>query len=826
MAASFHLRYIPPRDDSAPSHSKTLASPAAFEKRKRKHDPAYDAPIPPSIPSKKARKHERDENPEASGADPQSHLAAARRQDTYSHSYSKAESNISPAAEGQEHVQINSLMGGQENKDLKQGNHRASTPYSAPKVSTDLSHRSELSGKLDRKDDDVWTKIAPEKHAGVLSKFEKSTLKSTSAAPKKSQSNMIGDRGTENITPHGLEPLPQPASSPLDIESPTYSTLPAWLTQPFAAATLSERNFSNLGVNKTLVSVLERRGYTEAFPIQAAVLELLGTGKHRHSGDLCISATTGSGKTLAYALPLVAGIEHSSYPRLRGLVVVPTRELVWQAREACELCATGTGLRIGTAVGTASLNEEQASLIKHEQFYSPRTDQIKNIQQMSADAWTSFNIQEYISEAENSPSAFPNHVAIPSPSVDILICTPGRLVQHIKSTKGFTLGHLEWLVIDEADRLLNESFQEWVEVVIPALDRNRIDVNAKSGGVLQELGWKTCKPRLQKIILSATMTRDISKLQALRLRNPKLVVSDDPRISNVAKITSEAHGDIIKKDDHKFSLPSTLREMFVPVGDAAEKPLYLLTLLLSHFKLGGANSASLPRSRSHSITSDSNSTSSASKALEDSLLDASSTASHNPSDTDSSEQSAADVHNFKPMAASASVSSVLIFARSSESASRLARLLSLMHPPFANRIGTLTKSNKSSTSRKTLSAFRNGKLSIVIATDRASRGLDLPSLTHVVSYDIPTSLTSYIHRVGRTARAGRSGSAWTLVAHSEGRWFANEVVKCGKYGVSRVGTVERVIVKLDEKNSHLKKKYSDALGLLQIEVKGTQAKHR
>src|SRR5204862_7291910 len=128
-----------------------------------------------------------------------------------------------------------------------------------------------------------------------------------------------------------------------------------------------------------------------------------------------------------------------------------------------------------------------------------------------------------------------------------------------------------------------------------------------------------------------------------------------------------------------------------------------------------------------------------------------------------------------------------------------------------SRLGTLTKSNKSSTSRKTLSAYRRGKLSIIIATDRASRGLDLPALSHVVNYDVPTSLTTYVHRVGRTARAGRTGSAVTLVAHREGRWFANGIARDAEARISRHGKVERLNIKVDKRGNGWREIYSHAL---------------
>ncbi|KAL2366907.1 hypothetical protein RJZ56_000239 [Blastomyces dermatitidis] len=842
MAAPFYSRYIPPRNDLLPKPPEDLLSPAGSEKRKRKSAPVDDASVPAFTPAKKARKRERNEKPEVSVALSHSQKGTFKRGDSDSNSYSKAESDISPLAPLERvpvQIKDNPPEGREQKKGSRKDSHEISGSHSTVEGSTDSVSVPRQRGDIiqgtdpsDRKgfkkrklyrEGDASTITVPVKHAGILSKFEKSRLTAASVATKRDTSNIVESLGSEGITPHGLEPLPQPAPAPAHIESPPYSTLPSWLSQPFAATTLLQRNFANLGLNKNLISILQKRGYTTAFPIQAAVLELLGNGEHQHSGDLCISAATGSGKTLAYALPLVAGIEQLPLARLRGLVVVPTRELVKQARDACELCATRTGLRIGTAVGTASLKEEQALLIKHDQLYSPSNRRIGNGHQMIAESWASFNFQEYITEVERSHSAFPDHVTTPSPNIDILICTPGRLVDHIRSTKGFSLEHLEWLVIDEADRLLNESFQEWVEVVIPALERVRVDVAGKSGRILPDLGWQICKPRLRKIILSATMTRDIAKLNSLRLQNPKLVVSTTPGINDAAPLPSEGNGDITHKDDHAFSLPSTLREVFVPVGDAADKPLYLLTLLLSHFKSDDGHVTNLRRQRSHSITSDSSSTDSSSSLSGNSSSGESSAVSYSSSGTGFSDESLVHGDNYKPIVASPP--SVLVFTKSSESASRLARLLVLMHPPFANRIGTLAKSSKSSTSRKTISAYRNGKLSIVIATDRASRGLDLPSLTHVVSYDIPTSLTSYIHRVGRTARAGRSGSAWTLVAHREGRWFANEIVKCPESTVARTGNVEKITIKLDE-GVDLKTKYSDALRLLQAEVEEDLTKYK
>lgn len=99
---------------------------------------------------------------------------------------------------------------------------------------------------------------------------------------------------------------------------------------------------------------------------------------------------------------------------------------------------------------------------------------------------------------------------------------------------------------------------------------------------------------------------------------------------------------------------------------------------------------------------------------------------------------------------------------------------------------------------------------MVVATDRASRGLDLAALGHVVNYDVPSSLTTYVHRVGRTARAGNAGCAWTLVAHREGRWFSNEIAREGHDSITRPEKVRKANVKLPE-GTGLKAIYEDAL---------------
>ncbi|CAL5867067.1 uncharacterized protein PFLUO_LOCUS1279 [Penicillium psychrofluorescens] len=669
-------------------------------------------------------------------------------------------------------------------------------------------------------DDDGEPQPTKNKHSGIMSKFERTKTVASAKAKKKPRAPEPEEEVTvEPVVAQGLEPLPQPENPPEIEETPTYSSLPAWLANPLRTSAAARSKFADLGIKPDLLRILEEHNYEEAFAVQSAVIPLLLQGEENHPGDLCISAATGSGKTLSYVLPMVTALPARPAPRLRGLIVVPTRELVKQARETCELCGAGSRLRIASAVGNVAIKDEQKLLMRMEQVYNPAMVEQRQ-RGLQGNEWMDFSILDCIDEAMNSSSTLPGHIRSPETNVDILICTPGRLVDHIRYTKGFTLKHLEWLVIDEADRLLNESFQEWVGVVMDSLnERYAPDAWGPAGKFFAQMGLPIETKAPQKVVLSATMTRDISKLNSLHLENPKMViigtekavVDEDPSATN---------------QDANFTLPATLHEHMVTVGDGSQKPLYLLHLLLSHINI----SADLRAPQPASDTSDSDSSSSDDETSSEGTSsddDTSSSGSDSESDSDSSDSSSDESSDAEESDADSVAlvpnigpprTTVLIFTKSSESASRLSRLLSILHPPLASRVGTIIKSNKSSASRKTLTAIRRGQLSVIVATDRASRGLDLPSLTHVINYDVPTSATTYVHRVGRTARAGREGSAWTLVAHREGRWFANEISKTLDGRIVRASPIDRVQLKVDALGS-LKAKYAAALDELEQEVR-------
>lgn len=619
-----------------------------------------------------------------------------------------------------------------------------------------------------------------ERHKSVLKKKEKSLKRLKREAredndTKESKEQAVANAdGVAEEPPeiHGLEPLPQPEPVAQDNTKAAYETLPAWLAAPIRVTPTKTTTFTKLGIDAEVEKALAAKGYKEAFAVQTAAIPMLMPSADRQ-GDLVVSAATGSGKTLAYVLPMVRDISQGVVTKLRGLIVVPTRELVRQAQEVCEICSaalSGPGrkrVRIGISMGNQAFKTEQIALMGEEQHYDPEGYQSYLRKRHDPDAFEYFGSDPHLNMFQETMKPLPDHVVDYVSKVDILICTPGRLVEHINLTPGFNLDYVRWLVVDEADKLLAQSFQQWLGVVMEKLSvekygaRDFLDSN-KSG--------------VRKIILSATMTRDLSLLNGLKLRRPRLIVLEGTR--------SDEDDDNEDKTVHV--LPELLRETGIKVRDPDQKPLLLVDLLQSA-QLKPINVA-LDKIHDDAEEDPDNSddtSSSGSDSEDTSDPDSDSDDESNENSDDDSLSAGYPTKSRKTFQ-----STVLVFTKSNETALRLSRLLSILAPSLAPLVGTLTSTTRTSQRRKTLQAFASRKFRILIASDLVARGIDLTNLDHVVNYDMPTSVASYVHRVGRTARAGRSGHAWTFFTKTEAGWFWPEIAGQGK-NPSKLGGIKR-----------------------------------
>ncbi|GAA5862688.1 hypothetical protein JCM3774_001886 [Rhodotorula dairenensis] len=485
-----------------------------------------------------------------------------------------------------------------------------------------------------------------------------------------------------------------------------------------------------VGADGTAVSEKGRKrlrgdmGVQEWFAVQTAVLPLLLPPSAQPPAlyapfhpprDVCVSAPTGSGKTLSYVVPIVETLQQRVVTRLRALVLLPTRDLVGQVRETFESYMKGTGLKVGIATGQHSFAHEQNVLV----------------------------------------GDVPDGVKGGVSQVDILIATPGRLIDHLRSTPGFSLQHLRYLVVDEADRLLTQSFHDWLPTVLSALkptfsaaslredetlpkgrQTKLLSRAAKTPTVVADAlapSWwdadgddsrlssdldEPCLGSCQKLLFSATLSRDPAKIDALHLYRPIYISVED---------ALDPHAEDEGLDNEmKFTFPAELSEHMI-ISPASHKPLYLFHLL-------------------HTLA----------------------------------------------------ISSALCFTRSVEAATRLAKLVEFFEEArSANGIEgkkvvvrAFSSELAPNERNKVLRDFKKGEIQMLICSDLIARGIDIPNVSHVISYDIPADMRKYVHRVGRTARAGKDGDAWSLVEEQEVAPFRNIMAKAQHYQ-----KIERVRVK-------------------------------
>ncbi|KAJ5585173.1 ATP-dependent rRNA helicase rrp3 [Penicillium hispanicum] len=338
-------------------------------------------------------------------------------------------------------------------------------------------------------------------------------------------------------------------------------------------------SFEELGVIESLCESCNTLGYRAPTPIQAEAIPLALQGR-----DIIGLAETGSGKTAAFAIPILQALMDKPQPFF-GLVLAPTRELAYQISQSFEALGSTIGVRVSVIVGGMDMVPQSIALGKKPH---------------------------------------------------IIVATPGRLLDHLENTRGFTLRSLKYLVMDEADRLLDMDFGPLLDKILKVLPRER-----------------------NTFLFSATLSSKVESLQRASLSNPLRV-----------SISS-----------NKYQTVKTLQQYFL-LRPHKHKDIYLVYLL----------------------------------------------------------------NEFVGQ-------SVIIFTRTVHETQRVAFLLRTLGFGAIPLHGQLSQSARLGA----LGKFRSRSRDILVATDVAARGLDIPSVDVVMNFDLPSDSKTYIHRVGRTARAGKSG---------------------------------------------------------------------
>ena len=350
-------------------------------------------------------------------------------------------------------------------------------------------------------------------------------------------------------------------------------------------------SFASLGLSDALVRAVTEVGYTTPTPIQLQAIPAVLAGR-----DLLAGAQTGTGKTAGFVLPILhrlAAQPAAGRRVIRVLILTPTRELAAQVEESVRVYGKHVSPKSTVIFGGVSIN--------------PQIDALKR-------------------------------------GVDIVVATPGRLLDH-HGQRTIDLSHVDVLVLDEADRMLDMGFMPDIKRILAILPKKR-----------------------QNLLFSATFSDEIRGLATGLLRDP-LAIQVTPRNSTVEAVAQKV----------------------LPV-EAKRKSELLAHLIKEH-----------------------------------------------------------------------SWYQVLVFTRTKHGANRLAAQLE------KNGISALPiHGNKSQNARtRALAAFKSGELQTLVATDIAARGLDIEQLPHVVNFDLPNVPEDYVHRIGRTGRAGATGEAISLVSREE-----------------------------------------------------------
>lgn len=350
--------------------------------------------------------------------------------------------------------------------------------------------------------------------------------------------------------------------------------------------------FSEMGLRKEIVDALADEGLLETFPIQETTMPHILNGE-----DVIGQAHTGSGKTLAFSVPIIQNIDASDRG-VAALVLVPTRELAVQVREEIKKFSKYTGTKSIPIYGGTSLRMQYDALKWGQQ---------------------------------------------------IVVATPGRLLDLLER-KAIFLNRVRFVVLDEADRMLDMGFIDDIERILKNIPRDR-----------------------QTLLFSATMPGNIMKLSERYMKHPVKILLDSDDLS--AELIEQTY--LVVEEHRKLD---HLSEILKTIGGK-----------------------------------------------------------------------------------------VLIFCATKSRTRRLSNDLYARGFRTVAIHGDLSQNQR----EEAMWRFREGKTRILVATDVAARGIDIPDVEQVINFDVPMDPLMYFHRIGRTARAGRSGRALTLVSQNQYDDFQN-----------------------------------------------------
>ncbi|BFR49111.1 DEAD/DEAH box helicase [Nitratidesulfovibrio sp. HK-II] len=407
--------------------------------------------------------------------------------------------------------------------------------------------------------------------------------------------------------------------------------------------------FAELPLDARLLAGVESMGYHLPTPVQRRAIPAALSGR-----DVLALAATGTGKTAAYALPLLQRLLDGPRGQLRGLVVVPTRELAEQIHDHIRRLGSMTRLRSATIYGGVGIMSQTLRL---------RT------------------------------------------GVEIVVACPGRLLDHLRRGN-LDVSALDVLVLDEGDSLFELGFLADVRELLAVVPT-------------------AC----QRMLFSATLPEAVRGLAGEALRDP-------------ATVSVDAQAPAATVDHALYPVPAHLKT-----------PL-LKAILRARLLPGGAADA----------FDDSDVADVADIPGFSGLPDG----PDEPDEPDTPETDAVPGGDHPPRHLpllpdtddGPLAGAVLVFVRTRHGARRLWQQLA----STGLRVGCLQGKLSQRRRQATLEGFRTGRYAVLVATDVAARGLDISRVTHVVNYDVPATADAYIHRIGRTGRAARAGTAMTLVA--------------------------------------------------------------